>query len=457
MLSPPRLSALSVAASFIVVSLSVLVLFATLVQHTWHQIIEERLSARLQESARGLSYELQHHGTDALAEMIDALLIVQPAGDEKFILLTNPLLQRVAGNLPVWPRAMPSSPGSYTLDFDLNGRTVRAFFISTTLPDGYNLVVGRNIAKFQTVEMQFWIGLIGAAGTLLVFGIAGGVLIRRKLLAEVHGISQTAAAIIAGDLSRRVPRRSAAHELDTLAQTINYMLDQIEHLIQGIRNVSNSIAHDLRTPLTELRLRLEALAVSRPPMEETFAEIDAVVADVDRTIAIFNALLRLAEIDNGMRRSGFIAADVAKVASDVVEFYQPIAELKGIALSFASTGNFIVVCDPLLLAQTIGNLIDNALKYAREDIRVMVAATQPSAQTISVTVSDDGPGISDAEKPRVIERFYRTDTSRGTPGVGLGLSLVAAVAKLHGGSLELTDAHPGLHATLFISCRTYTS
>ena len=457
MISLPRLSALSVAVSYIVVSLTVLVLFATRIHYTGQEIFEERLSARLEESAQNLRYVLQHHGAGALTEMINTLVKAQPTGDEKFILLANPLLDRVAGNLPVWPRAMPSSPGTYTLDFELNGRSVHAVFVRTMLPGGYNLMVGRNTAKFQTVETQFWRGLIGAACTLLVFGVAGGVLIRRKLLSEIHGISQTATAIIAGDLSRRVPRRSKANELDKLAQTINHMLDQIERLIQGIRNVSNSIAHDLRTPLTEMRLRLEVLAVARPPMDETFAEIDAVISDVDRTIAIFNALLRLSEIDNGMRRSGFIAADVAKVASDVVEFYQPIAELKGIALSFASTGSLIVVGDPLLLAQAISNLIDNALKYAREDIRVMVAATQPFDQTISVTVSDDGPGIPDAEKPKVIERFYRSDTSRGTPGVGLGLSLVAAVAKLHDGSVELTDAHPGLHATLFISCRIYTS
>lgn len=455
--SPPRFSALSVAVSYIVVSLTVLVLFATLIQYSWRENVEERLTARLQESAQRLKYEFQHHGIDALTKMIDTLAQAQPTGDEKFILLANPQLARIAGNLPVWPRNMPSSPGTYTLDFDLDGRSVRAIFIYTRLPAGYNLVVGRNTAQFQTVEMLFWVGLVGAAVTVLVFGVVGGVLIRRTLLAEVHGISQTAAAIIAGDLSRRLPRRSEANELDKLEQTINQMLDNIEHLIQSIRNVSNSIAHDLRTPLTELRLRLETLAVARPPLDETFAEINTAVADVDRVIAIFNALLRLSEIDNGVRRSEFVAADVAKIANDVVEFYQPLAELKGIALSFSSTGRLIVAGDPLLLAQAIGNLIDNALKYAREEVRVMVTATQPSDQAISVTVSDDGPGISDAEKPKVIERFYRTDASRGTPGIGLGLSIVAAVAKLHDGALELTDAHPGLHATMFISCRADAS
>jgi len=291
---------------------------------------------------------------------------------------------------------------------------------------------------------------LGAAGTVLVIAVFGGLLIRRALLAEVHGISQTVSAIIAGDLSRRLPKREAANELDMLAQTVNRMLDQIEHLIHAIRNVSNAIAHDLRTPLTELRSRLEELVLTRPPADDTFVEIDSAVVDVDRVIAIFNALLRLAEIDNGARRSGFVEVDVAKVVSDAVDFYQPLAELKGIVLTFSAISKFNAYGDPLLLAQAIGNLIDNSLKYAKQEINVRVEASQRQDVAIAITISDDGPGISDAEKEKVTERFYRGDASRGTPGVGLGLSLVAAVAKLHGGTLRFADASPGLSATLFM-------
>jgi signal transduction histidine kinase len=190
--------------------------------------------------------------------------------------------------------------------------------------------------------------------------------------------------------------------------------------------------------------------VTRPSTEETFAEIETAVADVDRVIGIFNALLRLAEIDTGARRSGFVQVDLAKVASEAAEFYQPVAELKGVTLTFESSGELAVAGDPLLLAQAIGNLIDNALKYAQEKGTIAVRAIQRSDGAIEVAVSDDGPGIPDDEKPKVTERFYRGDASRGTPGVGLGLSLVAAVAKLHGGVLELTDNHPGLRATVLM-------
>jgi signal transduction histidine kinase len=229
------------------------------------------------------------------------------------------------------------------------------------------------------------------------------------------------------------------------------MLEQIEQLLHGVRNVSNAIAHDLRTPLAELRSRLEEVVVTRPPPGQVHAEIEGAVADVDRVIGIFNALLRLAEIDTGARRSGFVQVDLVQVAAEAAEFYQPLAELKGVKLAFESAGEQTVAGDPLLLAQAIGNLIDNALKFAPLHGAITVATAERRDGTVEVVVSDNGPGIPDAEKARVSQRFYRGDASRGTPGVGLGLSLVEGVARLHGGALELADNRPGLRATLVVS------
>jgi len=250
-----------------------------------------------------------------------------------------------------------------------------------------------------------------------------------------------------GDLSHRLPARSSGDELDTLAQTINRMLEQIEQLVNGVANVSNAIAHDLRTPLAELRSRLEELSLTRPAPADTFAEIDAAVADVDSVIRIFNALLRLAEIDTGLRRSHFVEVDVAELAAKAVEFYLPAAEIKSLALCFRDPGPVMVAGDRVLLAQAVNNLIDNALKYSPEGGAVTVEIVR-RPERIGIVVADHGPGIADAEKPKVAQRFYRGDTSRGTPGVGLGLSLVEAIAKLHGGALELTDNHPGLRAQM---------
>jgi len=220
--------------------------------------------------------------------------------------------------------------------------------------------------------------------------------------------------------------------------------------VHGISNVSNSIAHDLRTPLAELRSRLEELALTRPAAEETFAEIDAAVADVDGVIRIFNALLRLAEIDAGLRRSNFVETDVADLVGKAAEFYLPAAELKGLTLSFRDPGKVGARCDPVLLAQAVNNLIDNSLKFVAAGGHIDIAVTRPSYDSVAVEVVDDGPGIPEADMPRAAQRFFRGDASRGTPGVGLGLSLVEAIAKLHGGSLTLADNHPGLRARMTI-------
>jgi len=230
------------------------------------------------------------------------------------------------------------------------------------------------------------------------------------------------------------------------------MLDQIEQLVHGIRNVSNSIAHDLRTPLAELRSRLEELALTRPAAEQTFGEIDAAVADVDRVIRIFNALLRLAEIDSGLRRSGFVPVDVAAIAAAAVEFYQPAAELRGSNLSLEIAGPAPIRGDPVLLAQALGNLIDNALKYTPDVSTITVTVRRAIDDgSVEIVVADSGPGIPEAQKPRAVERFFRGDASRCTPGVGLGLSLVDAVARLHGSELRLEDNHPGLRARIVLT------
>jgi two-component system sensor histidine kinase/response regulator len=224
-------------------------------------------------------------------------------------------------------------------------------------------------------------------------------------------------------------------QLQKEVKTRKHAEEALIEMIHGVRNVSNAIAHDLRTPLTELRSRLESLALrltlKRQRNDEILPELEDMLTDVDRVISIFNALLRLAEIDAGVRRSGFVSCDVETIVSDAVEFYQPVAELRRVALSL----------------EVSAGLIDNALKYARDGGEVNVAAVR-RGDMIAISVADDGPGIPDDEKRKVTERFYRGDASRGTPGVGLGLALVKAVATLHRGSLDFADNQPGLIATL---------
>jgi hypothetical protein len=453
MIKVMRSSAVSLALGYVILGIAALVLFAAPLWYAWHVTIQEGRGEILQSDAQRLSDIFRRDGATGLQRNIDARVRMQIAG-ERILLLTDASMRPLAGNLAAWPRSVPVTPGTYTIKIGAGDRSNETALVHVALLGSYNLLVGRDNKLFAPLETRFWYGLSAAVAVLMIVGLVGGLLTRRALMSRIHSIRQTVSAIIHGDLKHRLPTHMSGDELDTLSRTINGMLDQIELLVHGVRNVSNSIAHDLRTPLAELRSRLEELALIRPSTEETYAEIDAAVADVDRVIRIFDALLRLAEIDAGMRRSGFVPLDVAEVAAAAVEFYAPAAELKNIDLTFQSDGPLPVPGDPVLLAQALSNLIDNALKYAPEGGVIGVAVRRRSDGTAEIAVADNGPGIVDAEKTKVVERFYRGDSSRGTPGVGLGLSLVQAVAKLHGSTLELADQNPGLRVILALPPET---
>jgi len=262
------------------------------------------------------------------------------------------------------------------------------------------------------------------------------------------------------ELAARITTHLQLHALQRLQERQNARLQhevgerrraeaELVASIDGVRNVSNAIAHDLRTPLAALRARLEAVLMDGLPPARVMNEVEAALGDVDGVIDIFNALMRLAEIDAGVRRSGFVAVDLGQVASDAVEFYLPVAELRGIALLLESDTELAAHGDPQLLAQALGNLLDNAIKFADAGSTVTVSARRHDG-TLALTVRDRGPGIRAQDKPKVVQRFYRGDRSRATPGVGLGLALVLAVAQLHRGRLELADNDPGLAAALLI-------
>ena len=441
-----RSAAFRVALGYIALGITVLALFAAPLWYSWRENVEQVRTELLREDVQSLTDLFHSQGPDVLTAVIAARVNRQHVANS-IILFTAAKLTPLAGNLGAWPREAPDSPGVHKLTINDGERAIRAMLMRSSLPGGYNLLVGRDNSRFRPLEALFLYGLLGAIAILTLAGVLGGWLIRKALLSEVHRIRQTTCAIVEGDFSRRLPVRGDSDELDLLAQTLNRMLDQIEQLVHGVRNVSNAIAHDLRTPLAELRSRLEELSIARPASEVTFAEIEAAVADVDRVIGIFNALLRLSEIDTGARRSGFAPVDLVTVASDVAEFYQPVAELKGIDLAFEADGAPMIAGDPLLLSQALSNLVENALKYGAAGGTIAIL-TRRIGSYVEIAVADQGPGIPEGEKDKIVERFYRGDASRGTPGVGLGLSLVAAVAKLHGGKLQFSDNRPGLRATL---------
>jgi signal transduction histidine kinase len=445
-----RSSPVTWALGYLLLALAALVAFAVLLWYAWNVSIFSGREEILRAEAQHLADVFAREGPAGLTAHIEARMHLQIVG-ERTLLLTDAAYRPLAGNLAAWPREIPDDSGTHAVMVDtLAGQPTHTLLVRTALPGGYHLLVGRDLGLFLPLERQFAFGLTAAVTFLFVVGVAGTILIRRQLLARVQGMRTTVSAIMGGDLRRRLPASGSGDELDTLSQTINGMLDHIERLIHGISDVSNSLAHDLRTPLAELRSRLEELTLTRPEPAETFAEIEAAVADVDRVMRIFAALLRLAELDTGARRSGFVQVDAARVAAEVVEFYEPAAEQKGVAFSFQAEGVASVAGDPVLLAQALSNLIDNSLKCVAERGTIRVCVAKREDGSVAIEVADNGPGIAAADKPKVTERFFRGDASRGTPGVGLGLSIVDAVAKLHGGVLELLDNHPGLRAQMVL-------
>jgi signal transduction histidine kinase len=373
------------------------------------------------------------------------------SGDRNAIyLLIDPYQQILAGNLSAWPFEIGHTSGWYHADMLRNGQVHAMRVLNVGLAGGYQLLVGRDVQDKAQVRTLILNGLAWAIVGALVLAMLGGWFARRALLARLEAMRRTTAAIVQGDLTQRVPERASSDEFDQLARMINHMLDQIQLLIEGVRNVSNAVAHDLRTPLAEVRARLEDVLRSRSASEEVYGEIESAVEDLDRLIAMANALLRLAEIDSGVRRSGFRRVDLADLVTEVVDFYRPAAEAKSIDLSADAPAGIALNGDPGLLAQAVGNLVDNAIKYAPQQGKVAVRLAQHEDGDVTVAVTDNGPGIPEAEMAHVTERFYRGDSSRGVTGFGLGLSVVAAAARLHGGRVEFADNQPGLVATLVL-------
>jgi signal transduction histidine kinase len=437
-----RSSAVRFGAVYAAAAGFVLLAFAATIWLQSSGRLKAELAATAAEDSNSIALHLQAHGLQAAVELIRQR-IASGAEHKVLIELADPNWRVLAGSLPDWPAEFGRELGWHDVDI---AETGEYRVIVSDLPDGLHLVTGRELSAIFHIRRLFFLGLAAAVCALLLLALGGAVFIRRAILARADALNRTTSAIVRGDLRQRLPRGGERDELDLLAETINGMLDQIEQLVQSVRNASNAIAHDLRTPMAELRARLEELARRRPAPAEAFAEIDAAIDDIDRVIDIFNAILRLAEIDAGVRRSGFAPVELAAIVDEMVELYGPVAEERRIAMTSDVNAHPVIAGDRSLIAQAVGNLIDNALKYTPPGGAVTVQV--PATSEAAVAVADNGPGIPESERGDVTKRFYRGDASRGTPGTGLGLSLVAAVAKLHGGTLDLTDNAPGLKATL---------
>lgn len=382
----------------------------------------------------------------AIAERLEG-----PTNPDGIYLLVTAGKQRLAGNLEGWPTGLDLPEVWYKLSVQHGDVKSVALLRMQPLPNGLKLLVGRDISARLQLRNVLRFGLVGALVMTLILGFVGAALVRSLFRRAIREISITTNAIARGDITRRVPLNGYGDEFDELASGINEMLDRIARLMDGVKQVSNSIAHDLRTPVARARARLEDSALhatSRPDME---AAVERAIQDLDDIAAVFQALLRITEIEVGAQRRAFATFDLSTTILDIDELYSVVAEEKDITLRTIVSPLLLVFGDRELLQQAVVNLLDNALKFSPPGTQVTVEA-QHVGEAVQIVVADQGPGIKKADRDRATERFFRAESARHTAGSGLGLALVAAVVQLHNGKLSLEDNNPGLRAQIFLPC-----
>ncbi len=383
-------------------------------------------------------------GLAGLTALIQERVRQEPPGPTIY-LLADLSYAPLAGNLSRWPELEPDDAGWLNFPLGMEGHWARGK--PFRLRGGFHLLVGRDMYELETVRSQLLRTMVWGLALTVALALAGGLLVSRGRLRRIGTINEAISGIVTGDLSRRIPREPRDDDIEALVEHVNGMLDELERLVEGVRRVSDSIAHDLRTPLSRLRNELERLRAGQEDEHQRKA-VERAITEADGLLSTFKALLRIARIESGERgAAAFTMVDLSRLIDDVAELYQPLFEEVGRTFTVERDGGITVHGDRDLLFQAIANLLDNALKYTLEGGRAALALSAEGTDAV-IEVSDDGPGIPAEERERVLERFYRLDESRGTPGAGLGLALVTTVAELHHAELRLRDHHPGLRVVL---------
>jgi signal transduction histidine kinase len=419
------------------------------------RLITEQITATVNGEVNGLS---EQYGQGGLRRLVTVVDLRSRRPGSSLYLVTTPSGEGLAGNVGSLEPGVLDRPGWLETNYHRlespEGAEHRALVRVVQLPGGFHLLVGRDLD-----ERERLFGIIVNAGQwslalVIVLGLLGGFFVSRRVLSRIDAMTGTAQTIMAGDLSGRLPVAGTGDELDRLADNVNAMLDRIEALMRGLKEVSDNIAHDLKTPLTRLRNRCEQALRSATGEASYRAALESTIAESDDLIRTFDALLMIARAESGQARENMTEFDASEIARDVGELYEPVADEKGIALKIDAPAAAPVRGNRELVSQALANLIDNAIKYAGTNGKVngvpaeIVVKAGNDGERITLSVADRGPGIPDADRGRVVERFVRLEQSRSEPGSGLGLSLASAVARLHGGELKLEDNHPGLRTTI---------
>ncbi len=419
------------------------------------RLITEQITNTVNSEITGLTEQYNQGGIRRLVIVVD-LRSRRPGSN--LYLVTTPTGEGLAGNVGSLEPGVLDHPGWLETNYRRleapEGSDHRALVEVVQLPGGFRLLVGRDLEERERLY-----GIITNAGRwsfalVVVLGLAGGFFVSRRVLNRIDAMTDTAQTIMAGDLAGRLPVAGTGDELDRLAEHLNAMLERIEALMGGLKEVSDNIAHDLKTPLTRLRNRCEQALRGAKGESDYRAALESTIAESDDLIRTFDALLMIARAESGQARDNMSEFDAAEIARDVGELYEPLADEKGLALKVEAPAAAPVRANRELVSQALANLVDNAIKYAAtggklngEPAEIIVKAGS-EGDRIVLSVADRGPGIPDADRGRVVERFVRLEQSRSEPGSGLGLSLASAVARLHGGELKLEDNHPGLKSII---------
>lgn len=383
-------------------------------------------------------------------------MIQQRTSDEHFLdsiyLLTDPSFSFIAGNLEAWPAALRDAEGWQNIRAQdwrpdaANPPMLRAMV--KTLAGGDHLLVGKNIDGLDLFARKIKSAFVLVIALILVLAGVTSVSITRRTVGRIEAINATSRAIMHSDLDKRIPLRGTDDEWDRVAGNLNSMLDRIETLMQEVKQVTDNVAHDLRTPLARMRGRLEKAYHRQRDAEDDQALIGDTLANLDAVLRIFASITRISQIEAKAQKTGFRTVNIAEIMSEIVDLYDAAAEEKGVHLRLAGGERVFVKGDRDLIFDAVSNLVDNAIKHGRAGGEVTVEVAGSSDGGAAVSVADDGPGIPAAEYPNVFKRFYRLERSRHTTGNGLGLSLVSAVARLHGAHIEMLDNLPGLKVRL---------
>ena len=423
------------------------------------RLITEQITDTVNAEITGLSEQYRLGGIRRLVIVVDTR--ARRPGSSLY-LVTTFAGEALAGNVTALAPGILDSPGWTETVYRRLDETETAEHPDHTalvqvfqLPGGFRLLVGRDLDERERLYHIVLSAGRWSVALVIVLGLVGGLIVTRRVLRRVDAMTETTRTIMAGDLGGRLPVAGTGDELDRLAENLNVMLERIEALMYGLKEVSDNIAHDLKTPLTRLRNRTEEALRTAKSEGEYRAALEGTIEDSEGLIRTFNALLMIARAESGQARDDMSEFDAAEIAHDVGELYEPLAEQKGIALKVEADAPAKVKGNRELVSQALANLVDNAIKYTEPHDLVANGATPEivvralnEGDRILLTVADSGPGIPEADRARVVERFVRLEQSRSQPGSGLGLSLASAVARLHGGDLTLEDNRPGLKSVI---------